>query len=112
MARAQGPRIPGGVLMARFVVFAFGDGSPVAVNPEYVTDVMPRMGRPERTDILLVNSNRNDDGTVVTVRGSFEAVVARLNGDQAAAVRLHPSILVDDQPPAWSPAKPTDGGAS
>lgn len=115
--------------MARFVVFAYGDGSPVAVNPEHVTDVTPRTGRPDRTDIVLVNSDRNDEQTVLTVRGSFESVVARLNGDEARAIetvhltgwvldpnhpdrryRLHPSILTDGQPPAWAQQPATNGG--
>lgn len=112
-------------------MLSFSNGVPVAVNPEHVTDVSPSVGRPDRTDILLVNSNRNDDETVLTVRGSFESVVARLNGDDAKAInavhltgwvldpnhpdrhyRLHPSILVDDQPPAWAPKPATNGGDS
>lgn len=89
--------------MARFVVFAFGDGSPVAVNPEHVTDVTPRMGRPDRTDLVLVNSDRNDEQTVLTVRGGFETVVARLNGDEPtreellAACRVLVAESISDQ---------------
>lgn len=117
--------------MARFLVFFFVNGFPVAVNPEHVTNVTPHVRDIRRTDIVLVNSNRTADETVLTVRGSFEEVVARLNGDDARAInavhltgrvldpnhperqyRLSPSILTDDQPPAWAPKPTTNGGDS
>lgn len=98
--------------MARFVFLEDWMGAPVAVNPDHVTEIHTRVqDSKKRVDILLVNSNPGDDNTVLTVRGDFHEIVRRLSGDPTP--RLHPSILVDDQPPAWAPQSPhTDGGAS
>lgn len=96
--------------MARFVVLTDYLGARVAVNPEWVVEFHRRESKQDCVDILLINSTAADDQIVLTVKGTFSEVMALLTGP---VVRLHPSILVDDQPPAWSTAKPTiDGGAS
>lgn len=118
--------------MARFVFLQDWMGAPVAVNPEHVTEVHPRVDDSKgRVDILLVNSTPGDDQTVLTVRGDFYEIVRRLSDSPEARsidtvhltgwvlnpdhpdrrYRLHPSILTDDQPPAWAPEKPANGGA-
>lgn len=116
--------------MARMVIFADGDprnGTLVAINADRVTQAFnagPWDGQPCTAIYLAGDSER------VTVRGDLQTVVSRLNGDEARAIdavhltgwvlnpdhpesrrRLHPSILTDDQPPAWAPEKPINGGA-
>ncbi len=116
--------------MARFVVLTDYLGASVAINPEFVVEFHRRESKQDCVDILLVNSTAADDQTVLTVKGSFGDILALLNGDAERSIdavhltgwvlnpdhpdrryRLHPSILTDDQPPAWAPEKPTNGGA-
>lgn len=116
--------------MARMVIFTDGhskNGTLVAVNADQVTQAFnagPWDGHPCTAIYLAGDSER------VIVRGDLQTVVAQLNGDTTRSIdtvhltgwvlnpdhpdrryRLHPSILTDDQPPAWAPEKPTNGGA-
>ena len=129
MARAQGRAVPGGGVMARFVVFADAMGGRerlFAVNADLVAQAISIM---ELNGGPATNLHFVGDQEIATVRGDLQTVVARLNGDSARSIdtvhltgwvldpnhpdrryRLHPSILTNDEPPAWAPKPATDGG--
>lgn len=115
--------------MPRMVIFtdAMSDnGRLIAVNADLVSVAFAAadyQGRP-CSRLLIAH-----DEEAITVFGLLSEVVARLNGDDARAInavhltgwvldpnhperqyRLHPSILTDDQPPAWAPKPATNGG--
>ena len=94
--------------MSRLVVLTNYMGTPVAVNPTHVTEVHQRLANEKhaRVDILMVNGTVGDDNTVLTVRGTFEEIVALLN---AAMPQLHPSMMMPPAPAPWAP-KPAKGG--
>lgn len=115
--------------MARMVIFTDAtshSARPIAVNADLVTQVTPvaeYKGAPATLLYLVADDER------VMVHGDLQTVVARLNGEAARAIdtvhltgwvldpnhpdrryRLHPSILTDDQPPAWAAQPATNGG--
>ena len=116
--------------MARFVIFAdamSGRERLFAVNADLVAQAISIM---ELNGGPATNLHFVGDREIATVRGDLETVVARLNGDEARSIdtvhltgwvlnpdhpdrryRLHPSILTNDEPPAWAPEKPANGGA-
>lgn len=92
--------------MARFVKLSRGEFQPLWVNPDRV--VFFEGAADGKTRITM--DDGSDIGEFAYVYIPPEEIAALLTDPP---VRLHPSILTDDQPPAWAakPAK-TDGGAS
>lgn len=91
--------------MARFVKFTTGAG-PIWINADRVVTVESSPSG-NRTRLWV------DDGSTVGdahyVLGAPEEIAALLTDP---TVRLHPSILTDDQPPAWAPKPAKTGGDS
>ena len=83
--------------MARFVKLTTGAGF-IWLNADRVVTVeLSSSGRKTRIWV----DDGSEAGDAYHVEGTPEEIAALLTDP---APRLHPSILVDDQPPAWAPS--------
>lgn len=91
--------------MARMVKLERGIAGPFWINADRVF-LLESSSTQGKTRIWV--DDGSEGGEAYHVYGTPDEIAALLTDP---FVRLHPSVVYDDKPPAWAPRKPANGGA-